>query len=283
MGRLSYLLLTFALIPSGRNLRPGNKTQPDKSPRVEQSPEVLPSGYETPVSSSLFFTLQLRLGDEMGNIFSRTISYKGDSFPELALRVSGTGVYKVTNNDVENPVFEGWFHYDGRPASHYHHIKVTDRGSYVGYDTTPSLNTDASGLMYNSFIWGTPPATLKKGDTWSVDIRGPWELGGPGKQTITVMDIDEKNNTIRLKREGSGEGYFDNDYKQVTITRNGGPLKMALTPGAAHWVGFTSFKNGLVVSDELLVSRPVTLTAGDLKYMAFQREYILLNDMPVPI
>lgn len=56
---------------------------------------------------------------------------------------------------------------------------------------------------------------------------------------------------------------------------------MNLTPGAAHWIGYTSFKNGLVISDELMVSLPVTLAAGDLRYTATQREYILLNEMPV--
>jgi len=259
MGRLFYILLTFALFQPGR------------------------AAHDTRVSSIPFFALKLHVGDQLGNIFSRTISYKGDSFPELALRVSGTGIYKVTNNDAENPVFEGWFRYDGRPESHYNNIKVTDRGSYMGYDAKPALNTDASGVMYNSFIWGTAPATVKTGDAWTVNIPGAWELGGPGKQTITVIDIDEKNSIIRLKREGSAEGYFDNDYKQVNITKDGAPLKMALTPGMAHWVGYTSFKNGLVISDELMVSRPVTLTAGELKYTAIQREYILLNDMPVPL
>jgi len=255
MGRL-FCILTFVLLQTG-------------------------SANDIRVASSQFFALKMQVGDQLGNIFSRTISYKGDSFPEVALRVSGTGIYKVTNNDAENPVFEGWFRYDGRPESHYNNIKVTDRGSYMGYDAKATLNTDASGVMYNSFIWGTPPATIKTGDTWTVDIPGAWELGGPGRQTITVMDIDEKNSVIRLKREGSAEGYFDNDYKQVSITKNGAPLKMTLTPGAAHWIGYTSFKNGLVISDELMVSRPVILTAGEMKYTATQREYILLNEMPV--
>jgi hypothetical protein len=265
MGRLFYMLLTFALI------------QPGPAPRRIPALDV------PPAHSSLFFTLKLHVGDEIGNVFSRTISYKGDSFPEVALRVSGTGIYKVMDADAESPVFEGWFHYDGRPETHYTHIKVTDRGSYMGYDAKPSLNTDASGVMYNSFIWGVPPTAVRPGDTWTVDIPGAWELGGPGRQTITVMDIDERNGVIRLKREGGAEGFFDNDYKQVSITKNGAPLKMTLTPGAAHWVGYTSFKNGLVISDELMVSRPVTLAAGGVEYTATQREYILLNAMPVPL
>jgi hypothetical protein len=135
--------------------------------------------------------------------------------------------------------------------------------------------------MFNSLIWGTPPAKIKTGDTWEVVIPQPWELGGAGKQKITVMEIDENDHMVRLKREGSSEGFYDNDARQITITKDATPVKVAVNPGSSHWIGYTIFKNGLVVSDELMVSRPVTLSADNIKMDAFEREYILLNAMPV--
>jgi hypothetical protein len=233
-----------------------------------------------PIKGDPFFSLKLQVGEKVGNIFSRTISFKGDSFPEVALRVSGTALYTVTDNSATRPMFSEIGRYDGRPEHHADSIIIADGGRNITYNGKASLSTDGSGILYNSFIWGAPPATLKVGDSWTVNLPQPWELGGTGTQTITVMEIDATNNAIWLKREGSGEGYFDNDYKQVDITKDGKKIKMNVTPGASHWVGYTCFKNGLTVSDELLVDRPVTLTTDSLQYTAMQREYILLNEMP---
>jgi len=49
------------------------------------------------------------------------------------------------------------------------------------------------------------------------------------------------------------------------------------------WTGYTTFREGVVVSDELLVQRPVTFVSNELSRMAgSEREYILLNAMPAP-
>jgi hypothetical protein len=230
--------------------------------------------------SKKFFTLKVNNGDKLGNIFTRTISYKGDDFPEVVFRVGGTGVYTVIDNNPLNPVFDGVFRYDGWPESKGRD-EIRDTGKTNIYIGKSSVNTDGSGVMFNALIWGNPPAKLKKGDTWKVSIPQPWELGGVGTQIITVIDIDENNNSIRLQREGSSGGFYDNDAKKISITKDGKAVTMTVTPGTSHWIGYTTFKNGLVISDELLVSRPITLTADNLNFDAFEREYILLNAMPV--
>jgi len=216
----------------------------------------------------------------LGNVFSRTISFRSADFPEIVYRAGGTGIYTVTNNDPAKPSFDGVFRYDGRPESHYR-VEITDSGKTVSYDGKGSANTDGSGVLFNSLIWGSPPMKIRKGDSWQATIPQAWELGGQGMQTITVMDVDAKNHTVRLKREGDSGGYYDNDVKQLSITKDGRLVKMDLSPGATHWVGYTTFKNGLVISDELMATRTVILTSDTLKYRAEQREYILLNAMPV--
>ncbi|HEX3384920.1 MAG TPA: hypothetical protein VHS53_07030, partial [Mucilaginibacter sp.] len=221
------------------------------------------------VNSKQFFELNVNKGEKLGNVFSRTISYKGEGFPEIAFRASGTGIYTVVDNNPGKAVFEGVFRYDGRPESKGTNI-ISDAGKTSMYNGKSSVNTDGSGLMFNSLIWGTPPAKIKTGDTWDVAIPQSWELGGAGTQKITVMEVDEKNHIVRLKREGSSEGFYDNDARQITITKDANPVKVAVTPGTSHWTGYTIFKNGLVISDELMVSRPVTLTAENLKFDAFE-------------
>lgn len=230
-------------------------------------------------NSDDFFKLKIKVGQKQGNIFSRTTSYKSSDFPEIVRRISGTGVYQVLNNDPLSPVFTGTFRYDGRPESSSK-VEITNMGKTISYDGKSSTNTDASGALYNSFMWGTPPAKIHAGHSWKVAIPKAWELGGPGSQTITVIDIDDVNNTIRLKREGSSEGFYDNDIKQLDVNRGGKVIKMDIKPGLSHWIGYTVFKNGMVVSDELMVTRPITLNSDSLSFNADQREYILLNEMP---
>jgi len=232
------------------------------------------------VSSKKFFSLNVKQGDKLGNIFSRTISYKGDGFTELVFRAGGTGVYTVVDNNPARPVFEGVFRYDGRPESNYR-VEVSDDGKTISYNGKSSANTDASGVLFNALIWGTPPDKIGVGDTWTVNIPQAWELGGAGQQKITVLGIDESNNTVYLMREGSSDGFYDNDAKQVSVNKDGKATRMDVIPGNSHWVGYTTFKNGFVISDELLVTRSIKLTADNVKVDAFEREYILLNAMPV--
>jgi hypothetical protein len=95
------------------------------------------------------------------------------------------------------------------------------------------------------------------------------------------MQIDKLHHSITLKREGSGEGFYDGDAKQITVMlKNGEKVKINIVPGKSNWCGYTTFKNGIVISDELLVTRPILLKNDSLIFSGQQREYILLNAMP---
>ena len=230
-------------------------------------------------STPAFFTLNIKKGDRLANIYSRTIAFTGDDFAPVVFRVSGSSTYEVVDNSPLKPRFNETDLYDGRALSTgLSEIGFDGKGSYNGNSFT---NTSASGLLYSSLVWGPIPAQVKEGDSWQVAITQPWELGGPGKQTVIVIAVDAKHNTVTLKREGSSEGFYDNDLKQIEVTlKDGKKVKMNLTPGVSHWQGLTTFKNGIVLSDELLVTRPVTLATDSLHFTGNQREYILLNAMP---
>jgi hypothetical protein len=231
-------------------------------------------------SSDWYFKPEFKKGETFGNIYSRAIAYSGDGFTDLVQRVSGSSTYTVIDNNYLKPVFTETDLYDGRPESKgTATIEASGKGSY---DEHTFVNTSASGLLYSELVWGKLPAVIHEGDSWTVAIKQPWELGGPGMQTITVMQMDEKHHTIMLKREGSSEGFYDRDAKQLTVTtKDDKKIKMDLTPGISHWTGYTIFKNGVVISDELLVTRPISLKTDSLNFSGKQREYILLNAMPV--
>ncbi len=242
-----------------------------------QTPKTKPLKKNT--GKQMFFTPNLTKGQKLANIYSRAIAYSGDDFTTVVFRVSGSSTYEVIDNNPAKPSFKETDLYDGRPASTGVSIIGLDgKGSYGKQSFT---NTSASGLLFSSLVWGNPPASLKEGDTWQADLAQPWELGGAGKQTGKVIAIDAIHNTITLLREGSSEGFYDGDRKQVeVITKDNKKVKMDLTPGTSHWSGYTTFKDGVVMADELLVTRPISLASDSLHFSGNQREYILLNAMP---
>lgn len=245
-------------------------------------PSVAQQQHEQPreIPASVYLQTNLHVGQTLKNVFSRTIAFKGDGFDELAFRASGTATYVVTAVSPSGLTFDGSFRYDGRPESHGK-TEIKDGGRTACYEGKCSTSTDASGLLYNPFIWGEPEGAIHTGSSWKVSIPQPWELGPSGEETVTVMEMDPKNHAVTLKREGSGDGFFADEHQQIHVTSNGKTYLATLVPGRAHWIGFTRFREGVVISDELVVERTVTLDRQNLGSIpAQQREYILLNASP---
>ncbi|HKR76134.1 MAG TPA: hypothetical protein VJR95_05675 [Rhodanobacter sp.] len=225
-------------------------------------------------------TPDFRTGASFGNVFSRTIAIRAPGFDEAVRRVSGTATYRVTDAALAPPRLHIDYRYDGRPAGSGA-VELPDGGATNCYDGKCAPNTDASGLAYNPRLWGPPPATLKLGQHWTVDIAGPWELGPAGRQTVTVVALDPASHTVTLEREGSGDGAWLDEKPQLTLTRDGQPRELARQAGRTHWHGYTTFRDGIVLSDELVSTRQVTLTSARYGHIkATERQYILLNAMP---
>jgi hypothetical protein len=228
-----------------------------------------------------YFNMHLKPGGHLGTVFMRTQSVTGEGFTSLANRISGTGDYTVKSSNADSSLFDAVFTIDGYPPS-TPKITIKDSGRTIGFSGKNNLNREASGLAYNPFIWGTYKGVPKKGDKWTVTMDHPWELGGIGKQLVTVIFADPKSGTIFLKRDGSGEGLYDNEKDEMVIKKNNEPIKVRITAGKGHWTGYTLIQRGIVVSDELMAVRPVTLVSKDTTYNAVQREYIMLNSTLLP-
>jgi hypothetical protein len=227
------------------------------------------------------YSLHLSTGQKIGNIFSRTISVSGEGFTPYAVRVSGTCVYVVKDGNPDKPVFDTRYLYDGRPEGKST-VFYDQGGARVSYKKPDAFaaNTDGSGVLYNPLIWGSLPNEIGQGASWDVDIAIPWELGGAGKEKVTVLAADPGHHMMTLQRDGTSDGPFDHDYLDMDISVNGKSTRIHMTPGPARWTGWTSFQDGLVWSDELMVTREVTLTGEGQTFKGQEREYILLNQMP---
>jgi hypothetical protein len=240
----------------------------------------LPATGTAPKATAAALTPVLHAGDAFGNVFSRTIALQAPGFDEAVHRVSGTARYRVVDATATPPRLRIDYRYDGRPAGSGT-VALPDGGATNCFDGKCAPNTDASGLAYNPRLWGRPPATLRVGQHWTVDIDAPWELGPAGRQTVTVVAFDPASHTVSLEREGSGNGPWLGDAAQLTLTRGERSYQVTRKPGRAHWHGRTTFRDGIVLSDELLSERPVTLDSAELgRVEAVERQYILLNATP---
>jgi hypothetical protein len=79
----------------------------------------------------------------------------------------------------------------------------------------------------------------------------------PGIQTVTVVHLDPQDHSVVLKREGSATGAFANEGATARLMRNKQPVTFKVTPSQAHWVGFTTFRRGIVANPKLRNRHPV--------------------------
>jgi hypothetical protein len=237
------------------------------------------TGDEAELAASVYLEPKVQTGQKFANVFSRTIAFRAGGVDDLVRRISGTAEYSVAESSADKLVVDGNFLYDGKPESHGK-TEIKDKGRISCWEGACSAATDASGLLYNALLWGDPKGSLRKGMSWDVVIAQPWELGPAGKEKVTVLSVDVKEHSVTLKREGTGEGFFDHDAQQVHLTKNGQTITADLSPGTSHWIGYTTFREGVVISDELVVERLVTLTSKELGALSgTERQYILLNAM----
>lgn len=230
---------------------------------------------------SSYFRMQLAQGATYGDVFSRAFSIKGQGFQEIVKRQSGSAAYTVIDTDPDRPVFRITYRYDGTaPGSG--RVQIRDRGRTVCFDDKCQVDAETSGLAFDPVLWGEPPPHLAPGTTWRIRITQPWELGPPGEETIHVVSVDPTNAVIMLDRAGHGSGQSDSeDLHTVAMTVGKITVDAKIVAGASHWSGQTVFRHGIILSDVLLLERPVTLVSKLGTFKGIERAYTLLNAMPV--
>lgn len=229
-----------------------------------------------------YFGLKLKVGQKIGNVFSATVSYQGDGIEGEVQRVSGTALYEVVDASPDRPRYQSTGRYDGAP-DRTGVSESRDNGQTVCSVKTGKCRkyVDTSGVDFNQYFWGKPTGKLTPGTSWKVELPVPWELGPAGTETITVIRVDPANHEVMLKREGNGEGLADGEAKQMKVKKDGKEYTVDLTPGTTHWVGFTVFREGLTVSDEVLVTRISTISSKEFGTSTInERMFTLLNQAP---
>jgi hypothetical protein len=241
------------------------------------------------VTGAAILVPQLAPGQTYSNVFSIMHSLKVDGYDEYVRRNGGSADYTVLAAAAQLWRVRSAWRYDGQPGG-IDEAELRDGGRTactVKADAHLSCQAylDGSGLIYNPTLWGAVPPQLRAGQTWKVEVTPAWELGGAnGVEQVTVQSVDAAAGSAVLMREGRSTGAFgEGEPQQRQLTRNGQTETLDITPGTAHWKGYTTIVRGVIFSDELLVTRDATLKARDGHTVtATERWIMLLNSAPFP-
>ncbi|HEX5209409.1 MAG TPA: hypothetical protein VFW10_16660 [Steroidobacteraceae bacterium] len=239
---------------------------------------IAPAAFAEP--SSAYLAPHLEVGESLSSVFSKAVAITGPGFQDVVKRISGTSdevVRAIHGNEI---IFNGSGVYDGRPAQKWIHRRLKD-GITDCWNGQCNVNDQTSGTIFNRYLWGNAPRDIHVGASWAVVIAKPWEIGPQGSEQVRVLRLDPLNHVITLTREGSGAGPSSDDaYKNtITITTSiGKTLDVRVVPGESHWTGYTTVRKGVIIADEILVERHVTLIAGTgQRFEGEQRTYTLEN------
>lgn len=232
-------------------------------------------------SSSPYFTPKFAKGESYTDIYSKTIAITGTGFDPIVLRGSGSSTYVVTDVNLQAVRFDETDVTEGHSPSPGQ-LEIRDAGNTYCFNRKCSTNNQTSGLAFMPLLWGTPPDTIRAGTTWNVTVSEPWEIGPPGIETVTVISLDPSSRMVVLQRAGHGIGASSDDASGLRVTVDGKTFHATVDPGPSQWSGQVVLRGGIVVSDEILLKRPLTLASDLGTFSGTERVYTLLTAAPRP-
>jgi len=219
-------------------------------------------------------------GQHYSNIFSLMVSVEGPGFETWVNRVAGSGTYVVSSVTATQVKFNSWYRYDALGAGNGPFtIDLATLYPVQGGKVTP--DTQGSGLAYNPFLWGQPRAGLRVGESWDVAIPTQWELGPAGVQHVSVVSIDPAGSIVTLEREGTATSHQPGAKAFAVMVHGVKRTVRSFPDGPTHWRGYTTFRDGIVMSDDVLMEYRVVLKSpGQPDLTGTKRAIMLLNAVP---
>ncbi|TCK71859.1 hypothetical protein [Acidipila rosea] len=232
--------------------------------------------------AGFYLSPHLSAGQTLSFITYRVISLYGTGIEDSVVTLPATGTYIFQSSPSSDIIrWKADVRMDGKRVLKNVEGEYRDHGTTTCYGGKCSLDTNASGPFYNPTFWGTPQGELKAGETWTVTLSQPWELGPPGTQTVTVISVDKVNGIVVLKREGDGVGPYEGTHETASVKKDSKIYKVATRFGRAHWSGQAVIQHGVIVSDELLCTTPVELSSPDFGTVEVQsRQYMSVLEHP---
>jgi hypothetical protein len=117
---------------------------------------VSPTYAAGPVGES-YLLPQFRPGETSASVFSISRSVRADGFDELVRRNGGSADYLAIESSAGSWGFRAIYRSDGQPAQEEVGYFREGGRSYCA-NSACNRYLDASGLLYNPALWGTPPS-----------------------------------------------------------------------------------------------------------------------------
>jgi hypothetical protein len=227
----------------------------------------------------------VQAGQTLSDVTYRVIAIHGDGMDDSVIQFPATGTYTFLPDTSPDGIrWSITARMDGRMAIDHAEGEYRDNDTTLCFQGKCNVMTDAGAPFYNPNFWGDPPRRLTPGDSWSVSLSQPWELGPAGRQTVTVLAVDAKNGIVILKRKGEAAGSYAGAPLKMTIKKDGKPYQVDVKYGLAQWSGQAVFQHGVVVSDELLCETALDLSSPELGVIhAVERQYMSVLEHPDPI
>ena len=230
-------------------------------------------------TSNPYLTPQLQKGQVYADLFSKAVEVQGEGFDPYVGRYSGSAAYKVLDPNPASSTFDEKYPALGKAEVEGAVIRRGDGETWC-HDGKCDVDRETSGLAFNPLLWGMPAGELKVGQSWQVKVTEPWEIGPVGNETVKVVSLDAADGIVTLEREGSGAGPSQDDERKLPITVQGKKLPATVTAGPSTWSGLTTIQRGIILNDEILIRRSVTLQTDAGTFKGEETEYTLLNLMP---
>ncbi|HEX3913426.1 MAG TPA: hypothetical protein VHW71_07965 [Steroidobacteraceae bacterium] len=95
---------------------------------------------------------------------------------------------------------------------------------------------------------------------------------------VTVVSLSNDGHEVTLRREGSGVGEGLDGKRTITIKRDGKDFAAKVQLLKTRWSGYSVYRDGILMSDELLTTSDVVAVAPGLASIPGKaRQYVLMN------
>ncbi len=131
-----------------------------------------------------------------------------------------------------------------------------------GAKRSPQRTAAGIGVYYDPLFWGTPPASLSVGATWSVHLDRPWPFGPAGTARVRVVSVDAASETVTLALVGQGSGPSANDIEHPPVTTGSMDDRRVTIPttfGKTTWIARLTLVHGITQDEQIVVEQEVLL------------------------
>jgi len=151
------------------------------------------------------------------------------------------------------------------PAFGSQSMTFQSSGAILGTDLQPIRNHFLIAPLYDQTFFGTPPANIGVGTSWTVNLQ-PWRLGPAGEAIVTVSKIDKNDAIVELSVKGEGFGTLGEDAEndRVSISDGSHSASLESAPQKSQWTATLKVQAGVIISESATVKTQWRIPSSEM-------------------